>query len=155
MNSANPFQIPSCFQKVDENRRRERFKKGVIATIAAVVLLLVGLLIQGCKSERASAQTPAPVAKAQAVQTHPSSPVPQTTPAVASQPVPIASKPSMTPATITTPHSAAVSVYVVKSGDTLSHIAKACGVSLKALKSANGLDSDRIAVGTKLKIPTA
>ena len=154
MNSANPFQIPSCFQKVDENRRRERFKKGVIATIAAVVLLLVGLLIQGCKSERA-AQAPLKNTPAVAQTTHSLSPVPQTTPAVASQPVPSASKPSMTPATITTPHSATVSVYVVKSGDTLSHIAKAHGISIKALKSANGIDTDRIAVGTKLKIPTA
>ncbi|HXJ76388.1 MAG TPA: LysM peptidoglycan-binding domain-containing protein, partial [Candidatus Dormibacteraeota bacterium] len=68
---------------------------------------------------------------------------------------PVASASSTTPATITTPHSAAVSVYVVKSGDTLSHIAKAHGVTTKALKSANGLDTDRIAVGTKLKIPTA
>ncbi|HXF10951.1 MAG TPA: LysM peptidoglycan-binding domain-containing protein [Desulfuromonadaceae bacterium] len=154
MNSANPFQIPSCFQKVDENRRRERFKRGVIAAIAAFVLLLVGLLIQGCKSERA-AQAPAKATPVVAQTAHTLSPVPHTTPAVASQPVPSASKPSMTPATITTPHSAAVSVYVVKSGDTLARIAKTHGISVKNLKSANGLDTDHIAVGTKLKIPTA
>jgi LysM repeat protein len=155
MNSANPFQIPSCFQKVDENRRRERFKKGVIATIAAAVLLLVGLLIQGCKSERASAATPPQAGSVVIVQTPKSlSPVPQSTSAVAS-PMPIASKTSMTPTTLTTPHSATVSVYVVKSGDTLSRIAKAHGISIKILKSVNGLDGDRIAVGVKLKIPTA
>jgi LysM repeat protein len=45
--------------------------------------------------------------------------------------------------------------YVVKSGDTLSHIAKVHGTTIKALKAVNGLASDRIIVGAKLKIPTA
>ena len=45
--------------------------------------------------------------------------------------------------------------YVIKSGDTLSRIAKAQGTTLKALKSANDLGNDRILVGAKLKIPTA
>jgi hypothetical protein len=37
-----------------ERRRRERFKKTVIAFVIGCVLLLVGLLIEGCVSERAS-----------------------------------------------------------------------------------------------------
>lgn len=43
--------------------------------------------------------------------------------------------------------------YTVKSGDTLSSIAKNHGVSLRALRSANSLTTDRIKVGDKLKIP--
>lgn len=43
--------------------------------------------------------------------------------------------------------------YVVKSGDTLGRIAKAHGTTVKAIKSANGLTSDRIAVGKTLKLP--
>jgi LysM repeat protein len=46
-------------------------------------------------------------------------------------------------------------LYVVKSGDTLSRIAKVHGTTIKALKAVNGLASDRIIVGAKLKIPTA
>ncbi len=43
--------------------------------------------------------------------------------------------------------------YTVKSGDTLLKIAKAHGVSIKALRTANNLRTDRIKVGDKLKIP--
>jgi hypothetical protein len=58
MNSSNPFQIPSCFQVDPQRRRRERFKKIVFAIVAGIVLLLVGLLIEGCVSEHAKAVTP-------------------------------------------------------------------------------------------------
>jgi LysM repeat protein len=44
--------------------------------------------------------------------------------------------------------------YTVKSGDNLSAIAKEKGVTVKALRAANNLKTDRITVGQKLKIPT-
>ena len=44
-------------------------------------------------------------------------------------------------------------VHVVKPGETLSKIAKHYGVSLKSLRNANHLKTDRIAVNQKLKIP--
>jgi LysM repeat protein len=43
--------------------------------------------------------------------------------------------------------------YTVKSGDTLMKIAKSHGVTVKALRSANNLRTDRITVGQKIKIP--
>jgi LysM repeat protein len=43
--------------------------------------------------------------------------------------------------------------YTVRSGDNLMKIAKAQGVSIKALRSANALKTDQIKVGQKLKIP--
>lgn len=44
--------------------------------------------------------------------------------------------------------------YTVKSGDSLSKIAKANGVTLKALEAANsGVDPNHIKVGQKLNIP--
>jgi LysM repeat protein len=43
--------------------------------------------------------------------------------------------------------------YVVKSGDTLTKIAKKHGVSLKALRAANNMSTDHIKVGDKLTIP--
>ena len=43
--------------------------------------------------------------------------------------------------------------YTVKSGDTLTKIARAQGVKLKALQAANGLTTTKIKVGQKLTIP--
>jgi len=45
------------------------------------------------------------------------------------------------------------SLYVVQSGDVLSRIAVRHGTTVKALRSANKLTSDRILVGQKLVIP--
>jgi LysM repeat protein len=45
--------------------------------------------------------------------------------------------------------------YVVKSGDNLTRIARKFGTTVGALKSANGLRTDRINVGQKLKVPGA
>ena len=44
-------------------------------------------------------------------------------------------------------------IYTVKKGDSLTRIAKANNTTIAALKQANGLTSDRIVVGRKLKIP--
>ena len=44
-------------------------------------------------------------------------------------------------------------VYSVKSGDTLTIIAKTKGTTVKSLRAANNLKSDSIRVGQKLKIP--
>jgi len=44
-------------------------------------------------------------------------------------------------------------VYTVKSGDTLSKIAKAHGTTIKAIESENNLSTTKIKVGDKLKIP--
>jgi LysM repeat protein len=44
--------------------------------------------------------------------------------------------------------------YTVKSGDTLSKIAKAHGVKVKALQAANNLATSKIKVGQKLTIPS-
>lgn len=45
-------------------------------------------------------------------------------------------------------------IYTVKSGDNLTKIARAHGVTLKALRSVNNLRMDALKVGQKLKIPT-
>jgi len=48
-----------------------------------------------------------------------------------------------------------VTTYVVKSGDSLSLIASKHGIKTAALREANGLKSDRLVVGQKLKVPGA
>ena len=49
--------------------------------------------------------------------------------------------------------SAGGEVYVVKSGDTLTHIAHSHGTTVKAIESENNLSTTKIKVGQKLKIP--
>lgn len=44
-------------------------------------------------------------------------------------------------------------VYVVKSGDTLGKIARTHGTTVERLREVNGLQTDRILVGRKLKLP--
>jgi uncharacterized membrane protein SpoIIM required for sporulation len=62
VNTSNPFQIPSYLQRADlQQRRRNRFKKIVVASVAAFVTLLVVLLIEGYVSEQAKTATASPV----------------------------------------------------------------------------------------------
>jgi LysM repeat protein len=68
--------------------------------------------------------------------------------------VPAATAPATT-ASVPTKTKHAKSGYTVKSGDTLGRIAKSHGTTVKALKLANGLTSDRIVVGATLKIPSS
>jgi LysM repeat protein len=57
------------------------------------------------------------------------------------------------PAATTTDMTGSEEVYVVKSGDTLTKIAKTHGTTVKAIESENNLSTTKIKVGQKLKIP--
>ncbi len=62
--------------------------------------------------------------------------------------------PGTTPGTpAVTPTTDAGESYTVKSGDNLTKIATAHHVSVKALRAANNLKTDRLKVGDKLKLP--
>jgi LysM repeat protein len=157
MSATNPFQVPSCFQVDHERRRRERFKRTFIAVVAAGILVLMGLLIEGCVTEHAkaavstgatagsteSSSNPTAVASEQMLVL-----IPQPNLQLAmSQSVPAVSKVNSAPAGHTE------TTHVVKAGDTLTRIARTHGTTVKAIEAANGLASDHIAVGTKLKLP--
>ena len=61
-----------------------------------------------------------------------------------------------TKATVKKPYAAytgATKEYVVKSGDTLGAIAYGNGINIRQLKELNGLTSDSLKIGQKLKIP--
>jgi len=158
MSAQNPFQIPSCFKLDIESQRRERFKKTVVTAVIVSIALVIGLLIEGCVNEKSQAADPAngPAPTSKVLpdqQTEP--PVSKATPSTPPlQPCPVAMVPK-TATPVAPPHTTGGAVYLVKSGDTLTRIAKTCGTTIKALRSANGLDNDRIVVGEKLKIPAA
>jgi LysM repeat protein len=163
MSAQNPFQIPTCFKLDIEQRRRERFKKTVVTAVIVSVAVVIGLLIEGCVSEKsqateeqnqatASIQTPA-----QPVTDTPSQSSQQSISQVSLpvQPCPVATVPKQTAAPADPPHITGAAVYLVKSGDTLSRIAKTHHTTVKAIKEANHLDSDKLSVGEKLNLPTA
>jgi nucleoid-associated protein YgaU len=157
MNATNPFQIPSCFQNDSDRRRRERFKRTFIAVVAGSILLLVGLLIEGCVTEHAkAASTPGVAADLPAAAPIPAvvmaAPKPVSLPQPAPQPV-MSQSATAVPKANTAPAGSPGMVYTVKSGDNLSRIAKTHGTTVKAIEAANGLADDRIVVGTKLRMP--
>ena len=51
------------------------------------------------------------------------------------------------------PYTGATKEYVVKNGDTLGSIAYGNGINIRQLKELNGLSSDSLKVGQKLKVP--
>jgi LysM repeat protein len=64
------------------------------------------------------------------------------------------SAPAIEPGTTVTSQAGEL-IYVVRSGDTLTSIAHKHGTTIKAVKAANNLATDRIRVGQKLKLPAS
>jgi LysM repeat protein len=166
MSAQNPFQIPTCFKLDIEHRRRERFKKTVVTAVIVSIAVVIGLLIEGCVSEKSQAKAgEAQPAATTTTTTDVTAPEPETIPAKSAQqpvsqtafpvqPCPVATV-NQTAAPADPPHITVAAVYLVKSGDSLSRIAKTHGTTIKALKLANNLSTDRISVGEQLKIPSA
>ena len=153
-----------------ERKHRENFRLGVYASLAALTLLLSGLLIQGCRNSQVPSEDaiasadPATNTASPAATTPALAPAPSETNAAAAAPAAPAPAPDPTPAVAPAPAAPQVAetaptsagpagTYTIKSGDTLGKIAKAHGLSIKALKAANHLKSDRIVAGEKLKLP--
>jgi LysM repeat protein len=160
MSAQNPFQIPSCFKLDIEQRRRERFKKTVVAAVIVSVAVVVGLLIEGCVSEKTAAVTPLPPANSAAAPAPQTRPGPSISASQTTLPLQLSCPVAKVPNTVSPVSSpqktgGTVSVYLVKSGDTLTRIAKTHGTTISALKAANNLASDKISIGEKLKIPAA
>ncbi len=73
---------------------------------------------------------------------------------VGAQPAPTAAKPATSHKSAAyKPYTGATKEYVVKAGDTLGAIAYGNGINVRQLKELNGLSSDVVRVGQKLKIP--
>jgi LysM repeat protein len=172
----NPFVNLNSTAIELELKRRERLRIGVYSFLMATILLLMGLLIQGCRAEQKPAvPSPRQVHLAQLAESGNNPAQTIAAPELSGQPqnseppaaVPAANIPdTKAPAGASAPPAIPVltapavelqvaepSVYVVKRGDTLSAIAKAHRTTAKALKAANGLTGDRLQIGEKLKVP--
>jgi LysM repeat protein len=170
MNNPNPF-VPKGSLLEQQSLRRSRLKIAVGCVLAVSILGLVAMLIQGCKREAPDAGTattmdtnpppldlsnspavdtnmPPAMAQAQAPSSNSLPALPPVPPAPVPQPQPMTPPP--------TEAAAGGSEYVVVQGDTLAKIAKAHGVSLKALEAANpGVEPKKLKIKQKLTIPAA
>jgi LysM repeat protein len=168
MNNPNPF-VPKGSLLEQQSVRRSRLKITVGCVLALSVCALVAMLIEGCKREAPSDQTtPPPDLTSQAapdtnlpppeigsnsapmMATVPSNASPQQLPAIPMPPQQLTPQQQITPEV----PAGAAGTYEVVAGDTLGKIAKAHGVTLKALENANpGVDPKKLHVKQKLNIP--
>jgi LysM repeat protein len=142
MNNPNPF-VPQG-SLLEQHKRRSRMKLAVFCAVALSVCGLSAMLIQGCKREQTADNNSTPPD----LNTNPV-PMIDTNPPVA----PMSTNPPIAPVVpqVETP---TTTEYVVVKGDTLGKIAKAHGVSLKALEDANtGVTPTKLKIGQKLQIP--
>ncbi len=159
MNNPNPF-VPKGSLLEQQSLRRSRLKIAVGCVLAVSVSGLVVMLIQGCKREQPVENPPS------IVDTNPPAMAMTNPPAVDTNvppPMPPPVAPSNTvvappPLPPVTPDVAAGpgTDYVVVQGDTLAKIAKAHGVTVKALEAANpGVDPKKLKIKQKLTIPAS
>jgi len=140
-----PFVPTVCLISVPSRSRRERFKKVFFGVLAAHVVLLLGLLITDYRHELVVS------AKEQPGGLTPLA-VPATGALAASAAPGQAARPRP-PASTTQAPARPERVYSVIAGDTLNDIAKRQGTTVKAIKAANDLPTERLSAGQRLKIP--
>jgi LysM repeat protein len=169
MNNPNPF-VPQGSLLEQQSKRRSRLKLGVLCVLAVGIAGLAAMLIQGCKREQdqdqnspdLSQNTPQvdtnapvetdtnqpPVEGSNATPEMATSQTPEGAPTTANTPPP---EPAPEPAPAPAPTE---SEYVIVRGDTLGKIAKANGITLRALEDANpNVQPTRLHVGQKLVLP--
>jgi LysM repeat protein len=157
----NPFNAPGSPQAEQRRIRRERFKFVVWTIVVANVLLLMGMLIQGCQREPEASGTSggsaAEMASSDTNGTAMTQPTPYTNVPVTPTFEALATN-TTAEATVTNaapnPVQGGAKQYVVVKGDSFHKIARANSISMKALADANpGVDSARLKVGQVLQIP--
>jgi LysM repeat protein len=167
VNKLNPFSGPGSLAAEQQKDRREQFKVMVWAVLGANAVLVAGLLIQGCRGEPAPGENAGGNAAEVTASDTNGTAVAQQKPG-ADLPVPptLESAPTNTQVSNDTvaapvaplppaPAPAAAKQYAVVKGDSFYKIAKASGVSQKALANANpGVDSAKLKVGQVLQLPT-
>ncbi len=158
MNTPNPLVPQGSLLEEHMSKGKSNLFVAVFTILAIHVVLFAGLLMQGCKREKADtsvARTPTNPPPISASYYTPTSPPPSTPatytpaalPTVASNEVAIAS----TPPPATEP---AFTEYKVVRGDSLYKIAKDHGITLPALQKANpDLDPRRLQPGQVIQIP--
>jgi LysM repeat protein len=143
--ASNPFVPNVCLISVPARSGRERFKKVFFGILAANVVFLLGLLITEYRRELVVSAKELPAGTAPPAMPAAGALAASSAPAQASLPCP--------PVSSTPVPAHPETVYSVISSDTLNSIARMHGTTVKAIKAANGLSTEHLTVGQKLKIP--
>jgi LysM repeat protein len=156
MNKPNPFETQtSAAEQLKKSRARLRF--AVFGAITVGAIILVPLLVQGCKREEAP---PAPVEDTNTTTALDTNGLPPFEPVHTN----VLSLPAINfpPLTTNVPVVSAIaptasgSEYTVAKGDSFYTIGKKFGVSTKAISDANpGVDSKKLKLGQKLNVPAS
>jgi LysM repeat protein len=160
MNNPNPF-LPNGVFLEQKNKARTRLKIAVYFSISLSVMVLMVLLIQGCKKTDAvdngsgtSADTSAntPQLSNMPPETTTSNTMALANPAPPTNIAPVVN--TLPPMTTPPPPVPEMQEYTIVKGDKLSTIAGNNHVSLPALMNANpGIDPKKLKIGQKIKIP--
>ena len=152
MNPTNPFDSQTSAQE-QLKKSRARLKFAVLAAFGVSLLVVVPMLVQGCKREEAPpAPTNAPVAE---VDTNlpPIEPVHSNVVSIPPINIPMATNPPPIVMPTIAPTTGG-SEYTVSAGDSFYSIAKKNGTTIKAIADANpGVDSKKLKIGQKLNVP--
>jgi len=159
--SLNPFDVPGSPQAEQRRIRRERFQFVVWTIVVANVLLLMGMLIQGCQREPAGNETSggkeAGIASSDTNGTGVAQQTPDTNAPISptfEPPVTNKMAEAMAANTLPNPIQGGTKPYVVAKGDTLHKISRRNGISMKALAEANpGVSNTKLKVGQVLQLP--
>ena len=141
----SPFVPTVCLISVPSRGRRELAKKVFFGILAVPVVLLLGLFITNHHHELVVAAKELP-----------GGPAPQAVPAAAAvvaSSAPVQAVLPQPPDSSTQAPARPETVYSVITSDTLYSIARRHGTTVKAIKAANGLSTERLSIGQKLKIP--
>src|ERR1035437_10361594 len=154
MTNPNPF-VPKGSLLEQQSQLRSRLKLGVFCVLAVSVTGLVAMLIQGCERKAPDTTLNPPLENPATNIVENISPPMNEVSNLATVVVP---PPMTNPPVVVVPPPVEIggSDYVVVAGDTLGKIAKAHGVSLKALEAANPrVDSKKLKLKQKLVIPAS
>ena len=156
MNTPNPLVPQGTFP---DSRSKARFRIAFFSIVAAHVVVLGALLLQGCKR---TAPEPTPVADT--TTNYPTWTEPTNSSAAAPTPIPDAIPTNPTPmvSNVVTPPSppeppanaGAVTEHAIAKGDSFYTLGKKYKVTSKAIAEANpGVDPTKLKVNQKIKIP--
>src|SRR5262249_13416288 len=152
MNNPSPL-LPqgSMLEQNTKNKGRARVKIAVFFVLAIHGVGLLALLMQGCKGDKDTTSNQTEQTNTFAAASQEFQPTNQVVPQETNPP-PV--NPTVT-TSLPVPQDPGVATdYVVKSGDTFSHIASNKKVTVKALIEANpGVEPTKLQIGQKLHIP--
>lgn len=157
MNTPNPLIPQGSLQQ--QSKGKSNLRIAVFTIVAIHVVVLGGLLMQGCGDKTKTTSTTGPTNEVTALPPFPTNETPTVTATNPPNVIPSTNVPTVVatnpaPVEVVAPPAAEGRTYVVVKGDILASIAKKNGVSLKALEAANpGVVPTKLKLGQKLQIP--